>query len=154
MKRNALIVGVNVLLLVLGVATLVSASGSVFTDIVWTLPYGASSAKYSSLGTTEDEHAVKASSGVLLSVTITNTNAAARYLRCADATAAGTTPGTTTPVIDLAVPGNTAGSGFTVALPGGMTFTTALTCWFVTGAASTDVTEVAANEIKAFYTYR
>lgn len=110
--------------------------------------------KYSSVGTTEDEHAVKASAGVLWSVTFTNTNAAARYWRCANAVAGSTTPGTTTPVTDLAIPGNTAASGFTIPFPRGFAFSTALTCWIVTGAADTDVAEVAANEIKALYSFK
>ena len=110
--------------------------------------------KYTSVGTTEDEHAVKATAGVLFSITATNTNADERYLRCANATAANTTPGTTTPIVDLAIPGNASGAGFTTSFPAGFAFSTALTCWTVTGAADTDVAEVAANEIKLLYTYR
>jgi len=53
-----------------------------------------------------------------------------------------------------AIPGNTAGAGFTYSFPSGLTFATALTCAWTTGAADTDVAEVAANEIKATYTYR
>lgn len=115
---------------------------------------GASGLKYTSAGATEDEHAVKATAGVLYSITATNTNADERYLRCSNATAANTTPGTTTPIIDLAIPGNASGAGFTFSLPYGLTFSTALTCWTVTGAADTDVAEVAANEIKLLYTFK
>ena len=110
--------------------------------------------KYTSVGTTEDEHAVKSTSGVLFSITATNTNAAARYIRCADAVIGSTAPGTTTPIVDLAIPGNTAGSGFAISFPQGLSFSTALTCWAVTGAAASDTTDVAANEIKLLYTYR
>lgn len=108
------------------------------------------SLKYTSVGTTEDEHAVKTTAGILWSITGTNTNAAARYLRCENDTAANTTPGSETPELDLALPG---GGGFAIALPNGFIFATALTCWLVTGAADTDVAEVAANEIKLLYTY-
>lgn len=117
-------------------------------------PGGGSALKYTSAGSTEDEHAVKTTAGVLYSITATNTNAAARYFRCANATAANTSPGTTTPIIDLAIPGAAAGAGFTTSFPLGMKFTTALTCWLVTGAADTDVAEVAANEIKLLYTFK
>lgn len=114
---------------------------------------GALSLKYTAAGTTEDEHQVKGSAGTLYSITATNTNAAARYLRCANQVAASTTPGTTTPIVDLAIPGATAGAGITFNFPVGVAFSTGLTCWTVTGAADTDVAEVAANEIKLLYSY-
>jgi len=115
---------------------------------------GASGLKYTSAGATEDEHAVKATAGTLYSITITNTNAAARYIRCENDTAANTAPGSETPELDLAIPGATTGAGFTTSFPQGFAFSTALTCWLVTGAADTDVAEVAANEIKVFYTFK
>lgn len=105
-------------------------------------------------GTTEDEHEIKATAGTLYSILITNTNAAARYVRCYNLTAANTTPGTSTVFWGAAIPGAAAGAGFTYSFPAGLTFDTALTCAWTTGAADTDVAEVAANEIKATYTYR
>lgn len=108
-----------------------------------------------SAGSTEDEHEVKATAGRLFSVAFTNTNAAVRYWRCSNLTAANTTPGTSAVLLGLAIPGATTGGGFTHTFgPNGAAFSTALTCWFVTGAADTDVAEVAANEIKAIYTYK
>jgi hypothetical protein len=103
-------------------------------------------------GLTEDEHAIKATPGTLYSLVATNANAAERFVRCANATLANTTPGTTTPVLDLAIPANDV--PLVVSEPGGIAFSAALTCWVVTGAAQNDVTEVAANEVKLFYTYR
>lgn len=108
-----------------------------------------------SVGTTEDEHEIKGSAGRLFSISVTNTNAAVRYLRCANQVAASTTPGTTTVFYGMAIPGATTGAGFTVNFgPMGLAFSTALTCWLVTGAAETDVAEVAANEINVNYTYK
>jgi hypothetical protein len=108
-----------------------------------------------SAGSTEDEHEVKATAGRLFSVTATNTNASARYLRCANLTAANTTPGTSTVLLGFAIPGQTTGAGITVNFGrSGAAFSTALTCWLVTGAADTDVAEVAANEIKVIYAYK
>ncbi|NKE69883.1 hypothetical protein [Candidatus Manganitrophus noduliformans] len=116
---------------------------------------GASVNYKTSAGTTEDETEIKATAGRLFSITATNTNAAARYIRCANLTAANTTPGTSTVFLGLAIPGNTAGSGFTTNFgPAGIAFSTALTCWTVTGAADSDVAEVAANEIKWIITYK
>lgn len=116
---------------------------------------GASVHYRTSAGATEDEHEVKGSAGRLFSITATNTNAAARYLRCANQVAASTTPGTTTVFLGLAIPGATTGAGFTTNFgPTGIAFSTGLTCWLVTGAADSDVAEVAANEIKVMYTYK
>jgi hypothetical protein len=116
---------------------------------------GASVHYRTSAGSTEDEHEIKATAGRLFSVTATNTNAAARYLRCYNLTAANTTPGTSTVFFGLAIPGATTGAGFTVPFgPAGIEFSTALTCTLTTGAADTDVAEVAANEIKLVYAYK
>lgn len=116
---------------------------------------GASVHYRTSAGTTEDEHQVKGSAGRLFSITATNTNAAVRYLRCADQVIGSTTPGTTTVFLGLAIPGATTGAGFTTNFgPAGIAFSTGLTCWLVTGAADSDVAEVAANEIKVIYAYK
>lgn len=116
---------------------------------------GATMAHRISVGTTEDEHQVKGSAGRLFSINVTNTNAAVRYLRCADQVAASTTPGTTTVWYGMAIPGATTGAGYTANFgPAGVAFSTGLTCWLVTGAAESDVAEVAANEINVNYTYK
>ena len=122
--------------------------------ILYQRPGGASVHYRTAAGTTEDEHEVKATAGTLYSVIVTNTNAAARYLRCYNLTAANTTPGTSTVFWGAAIPGSTTGAGFVYPFPAGLTFDTALTCAFTTGAADSDVAEVAANEIKATYTFR
>jgi hypothetical protein len=116
---------------------------------------GASVYYRTSAGSTEDEHEVKGTAGRLFSITATSTNAAARYLRCANLTAANTTPGTSTVFLGVTIPGQTTGAGITFSFAGskGIAFSTALTCWLVTGAADTDVAEVAANEIKVVYAY-
>ena len=121
---------------------------------LYVAPGGASVHYRTAAGTTEDEHEIKATAGILYSVLVTNTNAAARYIRCYNLTAASTTPGTSTVFWGAAIPGATTGAGFTYSFPSGLTFDTALTCALTTGAADTDVAEVAANEIKVTYTYR
>lgn len=116
---------------------------------------GASIHYRTSSGSTEDEHEVKGSAGRLFSITATNTNAATRYLRCSNQVIGSTTPGTTTVFLGLAIPGATTGAGFTTNFgPAGIAFSTGLTCWLVTGAADSDVAEVAANEIKVNYVYK
>jgi hypothetical protein len=91
---------------------------------------------YTSVGTTEDEHAVSTGPAIYYGFVGTNTNAAARYLRCADQVIGSTTPG------------NTSASGANAFVPVGGCFDVAITCWLVTGAADTDVAEVSANELK------
>lgn len=103
---------------------------------------------YNSVGTTEDEVEIKSGPGRIGTLIVTNSNASFRYFRCADALAANTTPGTTTPVIDIGIPPNGFSHDFQ-----GFKFRVAITCWLVTGAARTDTTEVAANEIKYTIAY-
>ncbi len=107
-----------------------------------------------STGATEDEHEVKGSAGRLFAINVTNTNAAVRYLRCANQVIGSTTPGTTGVFYGMAIPAATTGAGYTAVFgPKGIAFSTGLTCWLVTGAAETDVAEVAANEINVNYVY-
>lgn len=108
-----------------------------------------------SAGATEDETQIKATSGKIMSVVITNTNAAVRYFRCYNLTAANTTPGTSTVFFGFAVPGLATGAGISHNFgENGLAFSVALTCTLTTGAADTDVAEVGANEIKWTITYR
>jgi hypothetical protein len=124
---------------------------------------GASVYSMTSAGSTEDEFVMCSAACTVYSIVVTNTNAAVRYFRCNDDTAANTAPGSETlktvagggtMVIDAAVPGATTGAGFSVPLPVGASFATAATCWLVTGAVITDVAEVAANELKVFWTQK
>lgn len=115
---------------------------------------GASYSSRISAGSTEDEHAVCTAACTLYSISATNVNAAVRYLKCFDNVAASTTPGTSTPILRMAIPGAATGGGFSITYPVGVSFTTGLTCWIVTGAADSDVAEVAANELMINYSYK
>ena len=117
-----------------------------------TVTGGAETVTRNSAGTTEDEHAVCTGPCTVYSVTATNHNAAIAFLRCENDTAANTTPGSETVELDLAIPGSATGAGITFSFPVGASFSTALTCWVVTGEADTDVAEVAVNDVKLFYT--
>jgi hypothetical protein len=115
---------------------------------------GASVHRRISVGTTEDETQIKATPGIVLSITATNTNAAARYLKCYNLTAANAAPGTSTPWLALAVPPAATSGALSVSFPSGAIFSVALTCSLVTGAADSDVAEVAASELMWFITYK
>jgi hypothetical protein len=115
---------------------------------------GASTLKYTSVGTTEDEHAVCTGPCNVYSITATNHTSVGVFLRCENDTAANTTPGSETVELDLEIPGDSSGRGFSATFPVGASFSTALTCWIVTGEADTDVAEVGANDAKIFYTFK
>lgn len=90
---------------------------------------------------------VKASAGTLYSITASNINAAARYLKIYNKASAPTV-GTDTPVLVFLIPGNTAGAGtnIPIGLPG-YEFTTGIAFALTTGAADSDTGAVAASEI-------
>lgn len=115
---------------------------------------GASALSYISVGSTEDKHVVKASAGQVYSITATNTAATVAYLKCENDTSGNTSPGSETPEFRQAIPGATTGAGFHDTFPVGWVFSTALTCWIVTGAADSDVEEVGANDVMIFYNFK
>ena len=129
--------------------------GAVWTQLSAGPTSGATTLSYISAGATEDKHAVCTAACTLYSISVTNTNAAVRYLKCENDTSAGTAPGTDTPELRLAIPVATTGGGNNPSIPAvGMAFSTGLTCWLVTGAADSDVAEVAANEIMVNYGFK
>lgn len=89
---------------------------------------------------------LKASAGTLYAVIATNINAAVRYLKFYNKATAPTV-GTDTPVLTFAIPGNTAGAGFSINLDPGVHFGTGIAYAITTGAADSDTAAVAANEI-------
>jgi hypothetical protein len=114
---------------------------------------------YTSAGATEDEHVVVAAPAVLWSVTATNTAATVAYLRCENQDELGDgAPGTDTLAatsdLDLAIPGNTTGSGITFSFARGLSFTVGVKCWITTGEAYSSVAEVGADDVKLLYSYK
>lgn len=88
---------------------------------------------------------IKASAGALGFIYAVNLNAAVRYLKLYDA--AAVTVGTTTQLAALPIPASTTGAGFTLAIPGGLTFATGICIGLTTGSASSNTGVVAAGEI-------
>jgi len=144
----------RVLVLLLALLIVAAGSPAVTTTLAQPESVGALTHSKISVGLTEDETQIKATPGIVLSITATNTNAAARYLKCYDLTAANAVPGTSTPWLRLAIPPAATSGPLVVSFPSGALFTTALTCALVTGATDADVTEVAASEIMWFITYK
>ncbi len=97
---------------------------------------------------------VKASAGQVYTILATNLNAAVRYLKLYNK-ASSPTVGTDTPVMTLAIPGNTAGAGFVLDTGGmGIAFATGIALALTTGVADSDNTGVAANEIVITLLYK
>ena len=104
---------------------------------------------FRSIDLDESEEEVKGSGGQVYWVHCMNLAASARYLKVDNATAASVTVGTTTPVLTfpLATQGDTNGAGFTLAIPNGIAFSTAITVAATTGVADNDTGAPGANEV-------
>jgi hypothetical protein len=109
---------------------------------------------FRSIDIDESEEQVKATAGVVYGVWFSNMATSTRFLKFYNATAASVTVGTTTPVITLAMPGNTADdiSGG-LNLPQGIEFGTAITVAATTGIADNDTGAPSANDciVNVFY---
>lgn len=105
---------------------------------------------FRSIDLDESEEEIKATAGQLYGYYFSNSNAAARFLKFYNATAANVTVGTTTPVLTLYLPPTSAGH---VAFTHGVAFDTAITAAATTGVADNDTGAPGANEVilNAFY---
>lgn len=103
---------------------------------------------FRSLDIDETEEDVKTSAGQLYFIHAMNMVATARYLKFYNATAANVTVGTTTPVLTFPIPANsTTGAGFTVSIPQGLAFSTAISVACTTGVADADTGAPGANDV-------
>lgn len=89
---------------------------------------------------------LKASAGTVGAVTVTNINAAMRYLKFYNKASAPTV-GTDTPVYVIPLPGNTAGAGATISFDKGLNFSTGIAWALTTGPTVADTGAVAVSEI-------
>lgn len=103
---------------------------------------------------TTNATSLKASAGKLGFITVSNVNAAARYLKIYDKSSAPTV-GSDTPKLILIIPGNTAGAGNNPNIPPeGLNFTSGIAFAITTGATVADTGAVAANELIVNYGYK
>lgn len=127
----------------------VNADGALWTAPIASTRGGCSVARSLDLNT--GKLAVKASAGSLYGIQGYNAAAAVRYVKLYDATSAGTTIGTTTPVMTIAVEAQKTFE-FMPAMP--VAFSTAITAAATTGAGDSDTTAPAGNDIIANFLYR
>jgi len=110
---------------------------------------------FKSIDIDESEEEVKATAGVLYSITAMNMVATARYLKFYNLTAANVTVGTSTPVITIPIPANsTTGAGFTINNPLGWTFDTAISVACTTGVADNDTGAPGASDVIILLGYK
>jgi len=102
---------------------------------------------YKNLDVDESEDEVKGSAGQIYMIHAMNMTADPLYLKFYNAAAADVTVGTTVPTMTFPVPtlATTNGAGFTVGIPNGMAFGTAITIACTTGLADNDSGAPAAN---------
>lgn len=94
---------------------------------------------------------VKASAGYLLSVSCFNILATPVYIKLFNA--ASVTLGTTSAVMNLMCPGNTAGAGFVTSFAWPVTFSTAIQYAVTGGISLTDNTAITANSVTVNLSY-
>lgn len=129
-----------------GSATDVSTASPMPVQVIGQAANGCSI--FRSLDLDESEEEVKASAGTVYGLWFSNTAAATRFLKFYNATAANVTVGTTTPVLTLALPGNSSDdiSGvFSIAQ--GIKFDTAITVAATTAAADNDTGAPSAGDV-------
>ena len=104
---------------------------------------------FRSIDLDESEEEVKATAGQVYWLHCINLAASLRYLKFYNATAASVTVGTTTPVMTIPIltQGDTNGAGFTLAIPNGIAFSTAITVAATTAIADADTGAPGANEV-------
>lgn len=132
------------------------ADGTNDGDISRTNPMPVDLRTYASGGATifrsidldESEEEVKASAGRVYGIAFSNMATSSRFLKLYNATAANVTVGTTTPVVTLALPGNSSDdvSGV-LSFPFGISFDTAITAAATTGLADNDTGAPSANDV-------
>lgn len=97
--------------------------------------------------------AVKASAGTLYGIHAINTTAAPLYLQFFDVAQGSVTVGTTTPTMQMIVPGNadSDGAGFTFTIPQGIAFSTAITLACSTNSEGNGAPGANACHVNLFY---
>jgi hypothetical protein len=103
---------------------------------------------FRSIDIDETEEEVKGSAGTVFGVWFSNMATSTRFLKFYNATAANVTVGTTTPVLTLALPGNSSDDISGVfSISQGIAFSTAITVAATTGIADNDTGAPSANDV-------
>ena len=103
---------------------------------------------YKNIDVDESEDEVKGTAGQIYWMHVMNLSASVLFLKIYDDTAANVIVGTTVPDLTFPIPtqGDTNGAGFTLPIPNGIAFGTAITIACTTGIADADSVGPGANE--------
>lgn len=104
---------------------------------------------YKNIDVDETEDQIKGSAGQVYWIHAMNLSSSTRFLKLYNATSATVVVGTTTPDLTFPIPtqGDTNGAGFTLSIPNGIAFGTAITIAATTGVADNDSGAPGANEV-------
>ena len=104
---------------------------------------------YKNIDVDESEDQVKGTAGQIYWIHAMNLSSATKFLKIYNATAASVVVGTTVPDLTFPLPtqGDTNGAGFTLSIPNGIAFGTAITIAATTGVADNDSGAPGANEV-------
>lgn len=104
---------------------------------------------YKNIDVDESEDQVKGTAGQIYWIHVMNLASSKRYLKIYNATAATVVVGTTVPDLTFPLPtqGDSNGAGFTLSIPNGIAFGTAITIAATTGLADDDNGAPGANEV-------
>lgn len=129
--------------------TSIAAGSNLIGDVGIGVRTSGGTTPYKNLDVDETEDEVKGTAGQVYWIHAINTTAAPLYLKFYNATAASVTVGSTTPVLTLPVPANadSDGAGFTLSIPNGIAFGTAITIAATTGVADADTGAPGANAL-------
>lgn len=127
--------------------TSISAGSNLIGDVGVSVRTSGGTSIFRSIDLDETEEEIKATAGQVYWLHCMNLTASVVYLKLYNATAANVTVGTTTPVLTFPIPtqGDTNGAGFTLSIPNGIAFSTAITAAVTTGIADNDTTGPTAN---------
>ena len=129
-----------------GSATDVSTAAPLPVQLIGQAANGCS--LFRSIDLDESEEDVKTSAGTVYGILFSNLATSTRFLKFYNAAAASVTVGSTTPVLTLALPGNSTDdiSGV-ISFPQGIAFSTAICVAATTGVADNDTGAPGANEV-------
>lgn len=128
--------------------TSIAAGSNLIGDVGIGVRTSGGTSLFRSIDLDETQEQVKGSAGQVYWIHAMNLKASKLYLKFYNATSASVTVGTTTPVATFALPtpGDTNGAGFTLSIPNGIAFSTAITVACTTGLADNDTGAPGANE--------
>ncbi len=129
--------------------TSISAGANLIGDVGIGVRTSGGTTFYKNLDVDNTEDAVKASAGQLYWIHCINLGSAVNYLKFYDDTVGNVIVGTTVPDLTFPIPtqGDSNGAGFTLSIPNGIAFGTAITVAATTGFADNDSADPGANEV-------